>query len=1197
MIKQIKLLSKKNWKNKLIVFFIFIVFCPEGYTSYLEGSPFVNSYDMGAAYDEAVKAYREEVSSYMPELSGGNGFGSQTDQHKNIFKKLIDFGLKALAIGANPLSLLVGVRVEVVNGNFNTSMDLPSVVKRTIGSLGDETLREDRRIQDINQLGMAGEYNRQMIEDFLEPKTDDPVVSRSLNRYIISYPHEDLALRDYYIGQNQPFLIEPLHTMRLAVTADRRGSLFTDSPDEIVSSLVGLPWQRSISADYLQKYFRVHFTEYLKDVRPVDTKFLAKPFTTGSGQMRQRHTLTDEKQQQVVAEYYYKAFYLKVSSEKIQENIKKVDENLRENMENLIDSSLTHMTVISFLKAQIQEIRNLSALEGGGGLTSEGVKKIKELESIEFALEQLSPWINESFKDEFNINDLNNCSNNCRSRISRAVEAGLQSIKRSYETQQGNINTCLQSLDDCNFSQIVDQSVGYPDLEEEFNEKDLASSSMGILVQNYLSEIQGRLELRDNISKQNKLLTFAALDVALTLGTFGIGSAVSLARLARHFNSMTKAMKAQQVSMVALDVALSAPFLAEAKEICAEEGVSSNDCIIAVVLSSATVAIPLPGMTRLQNRLRELLPQRNTNVFRGNNAHIRSALTKGRSVERQLKTNHGEAYSAGYAEVNQMIEVARQMRAKNIDPKVTHIPFFSNQIDGYLQKVREGILATQPNNALRVKRLQVINDLEKEAILRKDRQQVNYDWTVDFYDQLTFAASGDLREIKRDRQGQREFHSIKRVTLFPDLIFFPTVSDMGAIAFNRAGVHGIGPLGVSGRPVDADNMTMSPYSFFTHDRDHAVVITMDHEVLKYAPFRKRVLDRAESLTPERREMVEFWEFFAYHEGKNPVARRNIGNPKGLGHLLPQRFKDSNGNITASKERLEEFLQNSEKEYNKILEETVLSEKIKTEMKANNSLISKAKYVLGLLGISTTVALTYEEALDIITRYIMGEEIDPPGGLPGLPGLPGPTGVGGGGDELNPGASWTPDEGRVENADGSDDNQTECQKKSRDFKQCVQDCYSCQGSCTSNEDYRIDNNIICSEELAEIKLCEIGKKVLCAPTAVTSTLAALNKTNSAISYCQEGQKTITCTESMARQPLCTKGEVISIANPATRWACRIYKLAQCITKIEGLPAGAGGNCHLSCARTGLYGHTEDETQSGKYPQAKECSANEGSSGVR
>ena len=85
--------------------------------------------------------------------------------------------------------------------------------------------------------------------------------------------------------------------------------------------------------------------------------------------------------------------------------------------------------------------------------------------------------------------------------------------------------------------------------------------------------------------------------------------------------------------------------------------------------------------------------------------------------------------------------------------------------------------------------------------------------------------------------------------------------------------------------------------------------------------------------------------------------------------------------------------------------------------------------------------------------------------------------------------------------------------------------------------------------------------------------------------------------MARQPLCTKGEVISIANPATRWACRIYKRAQCITKIEVLPAGKEGNCYLACARTGRYGHTEDETQSGKHPQAKECSVNEGSSGVR
>ena len=153
-------------------------------------------------------------------------------------------------------------------------------------------------------------------------------------------------------------------------------------------------------------------------------------------------------------------------------------------------------------------------------------------------------------------------------------------------------------------------------------------------------------------------------------------------------------------------------------------------------------------------------------------------------------------------------------------------------------------------------KLDQIKRLEKQAKARIKQKGVTYDWWVRFNYEL-------VSVIDSSSFAQYDISAV--VSSFPISILMPTIiGEMGIMAINRMGLHGVDPVGVVNHYKRVDAMgEVSPQIFFAHDIGHAVSMIMKRARASYnGRFYKELMERVKNLPVEKRKNMEFAYFNA-----------------------------------------------------------------------------------------------------------------------------------------------------------------------------------------------------------------------------------------------------------------------------------------------------------------------------------------------
>ena len=99
-------------------------------------------------------------------------------------------------------------------------------------------------------------------------------------------------------------------------------------------------------------------------------------------------------------------------------------------------------------------------------------------------------------------------------------------------------------------------------------------------------------------------------------------------------------------------------------------------------------------------------------------------------------------YYRGVDQAREFNKVAKYLRKIKADPKKTHIPYFSDQIDKTIADFEKGFRKEYQNNPeFLTERLKILKALKKEARKRIKDQNVTYDWWADFNLRLAMIGS------------------------------------------------------------------------------------------------------------------------------------------------------------------------------------------------------------------------------------------------------------------------------------------------------------------------------------------------------------------------------------------------------------------------------------------------------------------------
>ena len=403
---------------------------------------------------------------------------------------------------------------------------------------------------------------------------------------------------------------------------------------------------------------------------------------------------------------------------------------------------------------------------------------------------------------------------------------------------------------------------------------------------------------RKAVSDVNRELALGVLDVGVVIGTMGLGTPLMAGRIALRLGStaknLSKAKRIQNLGIFGTDVSFSAPYMKEAMNICEdklnqlEETTAEpnnklceklpiqvkhtsdlKSCILQVSLASLPITLPILGLSGMAvaKGLRGGKPSSSipsnatTEKVEEVLDDVQMAKTTGQT--KSSKVIGRSVFTKGVDSADRMVSLAQKLRNSQINPHTTHIPEFADDIPKHIEWIEEGIKKSGKNVR---KKLKTLNKLKKEAVERINNQQVTYEWWLNWNQRLSDIE--DLLSEFRKSTVQRNIPA--GVEKFPDIILFPTNSDLGITAMNRLISQKVFPLGLANKPTVADGQLMAPHRFFYHDLSHfgeylkdkkryTSSIEEDFNINLYQEFQK--LD----LPLEQREMIENIYFQIWHE--------------------------------------------------------------------------------------------------------------------------------------------------------------------------------------------------------------------------------------------------------------------------------------------------------------------------------------------
>ena len=252
--------------------------------------------------------------------------------------------------------------------------------------------------------------------------------------------------------------------------------------------------------------------------------------------------------------------------------------------------------------------------------------------------------------------------------------------------------------------------------------------------------------------------------------------------------------------------------------------------------------------------------------------------------------------------VNEWAVVRRRLQQLKANPYITHIEYFANQVFKHIAHIRQGfeqnhyyVVEYYKSQSDQLKKLDVLEAEARKAISEK---KVTYKWWLEFNIKLSMIMSGTYNNTGLIRSSQELVN--ETVFYFPLKVTIPTIEpNIGIVAFNRASMEGVYPVGLVNRQiVAADGETLLSYRFMEHDFLHSLIagnqVQREHSA-GHRLFHRRLLDNIENLPLEKRKKAEAVYFLMTHENEdNNISYSYVTVPDMRGRIARMIKKDAAG---------------------------------------------------------------------------------------------------------------------------------------------------------------------------------------------------------------------------------------------------------------------------------------------------------------
>lgn len=418
-----------------------------------------------------------------------------------------------------------------------------------------------------------------------------------------------------HIAQDIRLKVCPHFLMRQMINRDRSIMLtsWDISPDESCGSV-----------EQLDSHFKNNqeFENYLKNKEPfseINTTSIADclnhSFPVKINKKRtttHEKTLPEKNHKALIAEYYSTQYRLESGLKNTFHDITAIDQFIGKPILNGIDCkefesisdisnecaslqkcSAPPANLSQPAKDTIEAMRAIAAIDQqidtlDGNFFNDDAKKnkdkIQELKERKAALQSLYPWtagkiFNKKYKE-----------NASEEQVAQWIKEQLSYTRTRLEKNLNEMTqavSCLRHNQECEKLEFDKVMAKTPPIDNEsiFQTKSISSMSSSELAalspeqrQNlakntiadtHFANTQCRQKIREDVTDANAQLGFLILDTGLTVATVGLGSAAIAGRLAvRASTSISKAQRLQNIGLMGIDIAFSAPHINRAIDYC-----------------------------------------------------------------------------------------------------------------------------------------------------------------------------------------------------------------------------------------------------------------------------------------------------------------------------------------------------------------------------------------------------------------------------------------------------------------------------------------------------------------------------------------------------------------------------------------------------------------------------------------------------
>ncbi len=312
-------------------------------------------------------------------------------------------------------------------------------------------------------------------------------------------------------------------------------------------------------------------------------------------------------------------------------------------------------------------------------------------------------------------------------------------------------------------------------------------------------------------------------------------------------------------------------------------------------------------------------------------------------TEQQLREkSFRDAYIAGWDEAHRLEAIADALRKNKVDPAVTHIEDFADQVEehiAYFQRNTDHEIEI-PAFKKKVVDREAMEVLVREARGKVKEKKVTYNWWMQWNLKMLDTVSetrltGMVAEYRRELKSSLPAEENEIIVSFlkmvfgrfkgrpfdsDDLVYLPTIKKLDIMAFNQVSSNKLALLALFDRPAPADGLIFDPIPFLLHDLQHSYSRDLV-DSFKYKVFHKLFKEKVKTLSTFQREKVELILYFHTHEvsretsvddfvkfldtgqvGVHPGGR--LTNENDMKHLLPYFLH------RASEERVHDYFESA-----------------------------------------------------------------------------------------------------------------------------------------------------------------------------------------------------------------------------------------------------------------------------------------------